>query len=349
MFDPSPVNQDEITKLAGLHRRSLPESALSWLGQSYLRAFYRYVQSSKLDALVVHRDEAGNIVAAAVIAWQPGNLLRRLLLHTPMAAYLILRAPWVAAGLFRRIKRLANTDSPTPNLESPELLQAPEVVDFYTAPDSGGRGYGTALLSQCERVLRTMGETRYWLKTDVAGNRAFDFYRRHGLVPIGTIVESEARFVVLVKSLDGKDPRAMEHGSGTKVTHNWIDPFEIVRFVIAGGANTILTLAIFQILLFVAPYPIAYAISVAAGVLFAAVIYPNQVFRAPGASLFSRVVATALVSLLVFFAGTSMLHLLQQIGIDPRFGIFVVLPITASLGYCSFRVMSLIPRHRGRP
>lgn len=203
MFDPSPMNEEEIATLAVLHRQSLPGSVLSWLGVGYLRAFYRYVQRSNLEALVVHRDEGG-IAGAAVIAWQPSRLTRRLLLRTPMLAYLALRAPWVATRLFRRRRLLAKAGSTAPIVVSTDLLQAPEVVHFFTTPDRRGHGCGAVLLLKCERLLRSLGEPRYWLKTeDASDNRALNFYRRNGLSPIGTIVASEVRFVVLAKHVDG--------------------------------------------------------------------------------------------------------------------------------------------------
>jgi len=130
-----------------------------------------------------------------------------------------------------------------------------------------------------------------------------------------------------------------------KAARDWVDVSEMVRFIIAGGTNTLLTLAIYQGLLFVVSYGMAYAISWIIGVLFSAVVYPNRVFRAPNASSFIRV-AAVVIFIAVYFAGVTMLHLLQSAGVNPRVGIFVVLPITASLGYGSLRVLFHLQRRR---
>jgi putative flippase GtrA len=124
-----------------------------------------------------------------------------------------------------------------------------------------------------------------------------------------------------------------------RVARDSIDVSEIVRFIVAGSANTLFTLAIYEGLLFVVPYGSAYAVSWICGLLFAAIVYPNRVFRTPDTPILTRIGAPAVVSLMVFFVGTAMLHLLQKVDIDPRVGIFVVLPITASLGYGLLRAL----------
>ena len=200
---PRLLETTEIAKLAGWHRLSLPTSALSWLGETYLRAFYRHVQRSKLEALVIHRDETEEIVAAAVIVWEPSRLLQRLLLHTPMAMFLLFRVPWIIAGLLHRRRTITTAGLIGCAASATNLLHAPEVVHFYTAPNRRGCGFGKALLEQCEGLLSSIGESRYWLKTrDVTDNRALAFYLQNGLVRMGTIIARGAQFAVLAKNLN---------------------------------------------------------------------------------------------------------------------------------------------------
>jgi ribosomal protein S18 acetylase RimI-like enzyme len=200
---PRRLEATEVALLAGWHRVSLPTSTLSWLGETYLRAFYRYVQQSRLDALVIQQDETEEIVAAAVIAREPSRFLQRLLLHTPMALFILLRAPWIIAGLLHRKRTTTTAGLIGSALSSTDLLHAPEVIHFYTAPNRRGCGFGTTLLRQCEGLLRSLGESRYWLKTqDTTDNRALAFYLRNGLTRIGTIVVRRAQFAVLAKKID---------------------------------------------------------------------------------------------------------------------------------------------------
>jgi hypothetical protein len=98
-----------------------------------------------------------------------------------------------------------------------------------------------------------------------------------------------------------------------------------MRFLIAGAANTLLTLCIFQLLLFLLPSQEAYALiwlfSLGAVVLF----YPSQVFR--GGRTDGRAPARlGLTYIAVFLVGSATLEGLKSVGIAPRLAIvFVVL------------------------
>jgi putative flippase GtrA len=215
--------------------------------------------------------------------------------------------------------------------------QAPEIVDFYTARDRRGRGCGAALLAQCEQFLRRRGERYYWVKTeDSVDNRALDFYCRHGLSALGTIIDLETRFVVLAKSLNGVDPRALA-SADSKPERKWFDTAEIFRFILAGGSNTLFTLAIFEAMLFFVPYGIAYAVSWICGLVFAAAVYPSHVFSEQRPSIGARV-TLGVILVLTYLVGLLLLGVLQQAGIDPRIGVFIALPLTAFLGYASLRI-----------
>jgi putative flippase GtrA len=54
--------------------------------------------------------------------------------------------------------------------------------------------------------------------------------------------------------------------------------WQAMRFVGVGVANALLTLLLYQVLLFVVSYTVAYTLSFAAGIAFAAVVYARVVF-----------------------------------------------------------------------
>jgi putative flippase GtrA len=56
-------------------------------------------------------------------------------------------------------------------------------------------------------------------------------------------------------------------------------PGEVLRFLIVGGANTLLTGAIFLALSSVVPATVAYTVAFAVGIGFAALVTPHVVFR----------------------------------------------------------------------
>ena len=119
---------------------------------------------------------------------------------------------------------------------------------------------------------------------------------------------------------------------------------EFGRFLVAGGVNTAVWLALFNCLLFVAPYDLAYALSWLAGLAFLAAVYPNHVFQAASTDLTSRA-TIVLIYIVVFIIGFAALSILTLFaGISPRLAIFVVLPVTTILNYA---FMSLFFRRTG--
>ena len=54
-----------------------------------------------------------------------------------------------------------------------------------------------------------------------------------------------------------------------------------VRFLIAGGINTLATYLLYLAVLLVAPYPLAYSLSYAAGIIISFILNSRFVFRVP--------------------------------------------------------------------
>ena len=50
------------------------------------------------------------------------------------------------------------------------------------------------------------------------------------------------------------------------------------RFLVAGGINALLTLLVYQALLFALPHQLAYLLAWVAGLLFVMLAYPSRVF-----------------------------------------------------------------------
>jgi len=105
-----------------------------------------------------------------------------------------------------------------------------------------------------------------------------------------------------------------------------------VRFVLAGVVNTLITLAAYQVLLFVVPAWLAYTISWAGGLLFVMIFYPARVFAGARRDLPARVgLATSYA--VVFVLGLVTLRVLGNFGLSSRIAIFGVLAMTTALNF----------------
>ena len=100
-----------------------------------------------------------------------------------------------------------------------------------------------------------------------------------------------------------------------------------LRFLLAGGLNTLLTLAAYQALLFVSPAWMAYALSWVCGLLFVMIVYPSRVFAGARTDMAARARLGASYAIL-FLLGLGTLRLLGQAGVPARLAILGVLAVT---------------------
>lgn len=111
-----------------------------------------------------------------------------------------------------------------------------------------------------------------------------------------------------------------------------------LRFLVAGGINTLLTIGIYQLLLFYFSHGISYSLSWTAGLLFIYFVYPSKVFPGGINTLKRRVYAIASY-LIVFASSLWFLDLLVSNGVHSRIAIFGVLIISILLNFFSMRVI----------
>lgn len=111
---------------------------------------------------------------------------------------------------------------------------------------------------------------------------------------------------------------------------------EICRFLVAGFANTSLTMMVYQVLVTLATPSIAYSIAWLGGLLFVTIVYPKSVFRAKRS--WKGGAALAVVYMTVFVVGLLLITFLDTLLINPRFGILIVLIATTSMNYSGSRL-----------
>jgi putative flippase GtrA len=85
------------------------------------------------------------------------------------------------------------------------------------------------------------------------------------------------------------------------------DMGHVVRFLVLGGANTLLTTVVFVLLMMRVPYAAAYVVSFGLGVLINAQLVGRFVFRAPASGRLSAKLAAWSLLMMVIGAGLSAL------------------------------------------
>ena len=177
-----PIAEPDWRRLAALHRRCLPDSAITALGARYAGRFYRYLAGSAREHAFLHRDPAGIIDAACIVSLEPGTLRRRLWRATPLLRSLLGSAP------LRGKRVLARALWPSRRAERYEdrsgagrRIRAPEIILLFVAPERRRQGLGRALLARARAWLGAAGHRRCLARTlDARRNRAADFYRAAG-------------------------------------------------------------------------------------------------------------------------------------------------------------------------
>lgn len=117
---------------------------------------------------------------------------------------------------------------------------------------------------------------------------------------------------------------------------------EVVRFIVGGGVNTLLSYAIYWLLLLWLSYPYAYTVSYAAAILTGFAINTHFVFRTEWS--WRKLAAFPLIQLLNYGLGLGTVTVsVKYLGIDARLAPIVatavVLPIT-------FVLTRTLMRHR---
>lgn len=119
----------------------------------------------------------------------------------------------------------------------------------------------------------------------------------------------------------------------------------VARFLAAGAANTVLTIVLYQALLFVMNVTMSYVIAYAVGVAFAAYAYARHVFD-------TTVTQRSFGRFAVFYVASGFVGtlvnggLVDPVGVPARIAVFVTVAIMLPLNYFGSRA-ALGTRRRG--
>lgn len=180
----------DLELMARLHWRCLPDSMFSALGMGALCCLYRFIARSPLEAIVVARHDSGVIEGVSVASMDPQSLLRRLLVGSPMAFWVLagsMRLPWAA---------VLGSKPPT----APER---PELMFLFVSETCRSSGVGRKLVAQTELEILTRGRRVLTVMTrDDPKNRAIQFYETQGYRSEGAVQKFGRPFLLLSRSLD---------------------------------------------------------------------------------------------------------------------------------------------------
>jgi len=186
------LSDTDIDDLSEMHVRNFHDSLLSDLGKSYLKTYYRFVDVSGSDEIIIIRDGV-KIIGCAVLSLSAPTLLRRLIAHHPpvidvLRLVLTFRLRAIASVLSKILFK------PRQEKEAGDV----ELISLFTDPSSRGMGIGTSLVEKCNALLKEKGIERYRVKTrDTPDNRAMDFYLRNGFKVTGVAEWTGKNYTVL--------------------------------------------------------------------------------------------------------------------------------------------------------
>ena len=107
---------------------------------------------------------------------------------------------------------------------------------------------------------------------------------------------------------------------------------QVLRFIAAGAANTLVSLMVYQAALFAVGYTLSYGIAYVSGLLFAWYAYSRHVFKAaPSAARLAAFVAFYMASLAV--GACLNAGFVEWLGLRPRLAIFATVATMLPVNY----------------
>jgi ribosomal protein S18 acetylase RimI-like enzyme len=195
-----PLTKCDISRLALLQTSVLPGAMAAQFGTRYARCFYRYVARSVDEVLLVRR-ERGEIVAFCVASLGIHSLPQRLVTHTPLAFYALLRV--IRPQFWRLFINVAcDVFTASSNTLPAIFSRLPEVILLACDPEARGRGHASHLLENAEIRFHDLGIREYVVRTfDDDNNLAAKFYLRKGFTVIARFVSHGIPFRLMRRAI----------------------------------------------------------------------------------------------------------------------------------------------------
>lgn len=167
----------DIIDIVAIHNNAFPDFFLTRLGDSFLRLYYKSMSKCE-GAVTLCAVEDGKVVGFSTTAIKSAGFNTRLIKDN-MAGFI-----WEATKLLftkpMSLIHLAKNMSKT-NSEVQDNGEYAELFSIGVSPDCQGKGVGSKLLEETEKILASKGSSRNSLTTDKYDNDAtIAFYQRNG-------------------------------------------------------------------------------------------------------------------------------------------------------------------------
>ena len=167
----------DVKGIVAIHNNAFPDFFLTQLGDGFLHLYYRCMCKCK-GAVTLCAIEDGKVVGFSTTAIKSAGFNTRLIKDN-MAGFI-----WEAIKLLftkpMSLIHLAKNMSKT-NSEVEDKGEYAELFSIGVSPDCQGKGVGSKLLVETEKILASKGVVKNSLTTDKYDNEStIAFYQRNG-------------------------------------------------------------------------------------------------------------------------------------------------------------------------
>lgn len=153
MIEIRKANTSDVDAIVAIHQQAFPDFFLTTLGEGFLRLYYRCMCNCE-EAVTLCAFDGGKAVGFASSAVKSAGFNTRLIKHNMMsfgveAIKLLFTRP---ASLFRLVNNFTKKSS-----EVEDDGDYAELFSIGVSPLCQGKGVGSLLLSENERVMREWG------------------------------------------------------------------------------------------------------------------------------------------------------------------------------------------------
>lgn len=106
---------------------------------------------------------------------------------------------------------------------------------------------------------------------------------------------------------------------------------QVMRFLLTGGGNTLLTMGVYQVFVTFYSAVLSYVLAWVVGLVFVCITYPKFVFQSK--NNLKNTVKIIISYVLVFLLGFFSVKYLEQFGIEKRWIIILVTFVTSGLNF----------------
>lgn len=114
--------------------------------------------------------------------------------------------------------------------------------------------------------------------------------------------------------------------------------YDAIRFLVAGGFNTLLTLIVYQVVLIWCSERVSYSVAWVVGLGYVALVYPNRVFVGGRKDSVSRLLVV-LSYAATYVIGMLVLTKAVEMDVHRRLAIFISVVVTTVLGFLLSRLV----------